>query len=519
MSTPAAPTAVAGTSSITVSWAKPAPADGITGYTVSASPGPATCHTTSADDTSCVLGAEAGTAYTVTVVAHGANGVDSPASAVSAPVTPAAPATPPAPPASAPATLTTDQGRIALAAPAQRITVIGTGFAPYSTAKVIVYSEPVELGTVTADVDGNFRLPVTVPADLEVGTHTFLATGVDHDGEEMGMALPVTVPPTTISSRGDGDANHVALPVPAGGSITLLDDAGNPTTSVVIPGEGTYLLDGATGVISFVPVAGFAGTARAVSYRLADGVGSSVAGVYTAIVTRAASAPPADPPIPPGAGRPGITPVSRVVARRGRATVTCTLAGAAIDRCATSLQARVSGRLVTVGRSRAARAAGSRKRHALRTQVRLDARGRALVARPGGVRLTARAAVTQRGLNARLIARRPLIVVAQRFTLPRAVRFASRSAVVRPADRRYLAAVRARLRGPRSVTCAGNTDRLGRDNERLGRRRAVAVCRLLAGDLPVRQVVVTHADRRPRASNRTARGRALNRRTTITLGY
>ncbi len=91
---PAAPTevvATAGDGSATVSWAAPAEDGGspVTGSTVTATPGGATCTT---DGTSCVVtGLANGRAHTFTVVATNAAG-DSAASAPSAPVTPAAPA-------------------------------------------------------------------------------------------------------------------------------------------------------------------------------------------------------------------------------------------------------------------------------------------------------------------------------------------------------------------------------------------------------------------------------------------
>ncbi len=82
-SAPAAPTAVAGNGSATVSWTAPAPGtSAILSYRVTASPGGATCVAT-APDTSCVVsGLTNGTVYTFAVTATNASGTSgaSPAS-------------------------------------------------------------------------------------------------------------------------------------------------------------------------------------------------------------------------------------------------------------------------------------------------------------------------------------------------------------------------------------------------------------------------------------------------------
>jgi len=182
-------TASQGVSSIVVNWEPPAKGAPVTGYVVTASPGPATCTTTGA--TTCVLGAVAGTTYTVTVVALSAAG-NSSSSEPSDPVTPVAPTPPVSPPATN-LTLTTTDGNIKVAEPGQDIVFVGTGFAPFSTVVVTIYSAPTVLGTFTTDANGNFQAPVTLSEQLSAGHHTVVAMGVAPNGSPRSMALAVTV--------------------------------------------------------------------------------------------------------------------------------------------------------------------------------------------------------------------------------------------------------------------------------------------------------------------------------------
>jgi hypothetical protein len=198
---PGAPTDVAatgGSSSIKVSWTAPA-SNGvtITGYRASASPGPATC-TAGPDDAGCVIGAEAGTAYTVSVVALSAGG-SSPASAPSDSVVPSSPVVSSTPP-DTDLPLETGDGPISTATPGQALVVMGAGYAPYSSVTLTVYSSPQVLASVRAGGTGAFAKSVTVPEGLAAGLHSFVAAGVDEDGNVRALRLDVTV--TAESSGG-----------------------------------------------------------------------------------------------------------------------------------------------------------------------------------------------------------------------------------------------------------------------------------------------------------------------------
>nr|BFE64702.1 hypothetical protein GCM10020063_092280 [Dactylosporangium thailandense] len=191
---PAAPTATAGVSSIEVTWTAPTEnGSPVTGYTVTANPGPATCSTKSKTETSCVLGANAGVSYTVTVVAQSAAG-NSAASAASNSVTPTAPTTPSTAP-TADASLTTDVGPINAAEPGQQITIKGAGYAPYSTVIIAMYSNPVQLGSVITDANGDFTQTIAIPSDLDATSHALVAAGVDPDGAARNLRLDLYVAP------------------------------------------------------------------------------------------------------------------------------------------------------------------------------------------------------------------------------------------------------------------------------------------------------------------------------------
>ncbi|MET0493532.1 MAG: OmpA family protein [Actinoplanes sp.] len=511
-SAPTGVTATAGTASLTATWnATP----NATGYTVTALPGPATCTTSG---TSCVLGATSGTTYTVTVTANGPGG-SSPASSASNAVTPSTPDVPAVPPSAAPATLTTDKGQIGLAVPGQQITVVGTGFAPRSTTTIILYSAPVTLGTAVTDEAGAFSLSVTIPAGLENGTHTFLASGVNPAGAVRQMALPVTIAPTSTGSTGEGGGTqNTTIPLPTNGFITLLDAEGMPVTTVTVA-QGTYALDAVTGAITFVAVAGFVGKAAPVAYRISDAVGSVVTGSYTATVTSGGGD---DPGPSPSTGSAKVV-VTKLVVTRGRparATLPVIVAFDAVTKAHNTavLWSTVSGRRVTLGTGRATMTVASRR---AAVTIVLNPLGRALAATPGGypIAVAMTTVPTTGGRTLRASSRTRLVL--NQFTVPRAVFFASGSATVTPAQRRYLATLRTKLAGVRTATCVGHTDDRGNRAAglRLGRTRAQQVCHTLTTRLTIRTSIETRGEANPTGSNKTPAGMARNRRVDITIRY
>jgi CshA-type fibril repeat protein len=94
---------------------------------------------------------------------------------------------------------------------------------------------------------------------------------------------PATPSRTTTGTQ--GQPQNASLTVPAGGSITLLDAKGKPAIVVRVANQGTYVLQPATGRITFVTVGGFCGRAKPVRYRVTDAYGQSAESTYTANVT------------------------------------------------------------------------------------------------------------------------------------------------------------------------------------------------------------------------------------------
>lgn len=115
--------------------------------------------------------------------------------------------------------------------------------------------------------------------------------------DEAAHAATLPTPPTATSGEstaGTGEVQTFTVPIPADGSVSLLDDLGDPATSVTVLDEGVYELDTTSGVITFTPAEGFSGTARAVDFRVTDFYGQSSDATYTATVV-------ADPiPVTPG---------------------------------------------------------------------------------------------------------------------------------------------------------------------------------------------------------------------------
>lgn len=172
------------------------------------------------------------------------------------------------------------------------------------------------------------------PAGAVSATSTVTIVGNELDPVPGGATLTITPLPTHLTSSGVATApQSVTVTVPTGGSVTLLDADGDPATTVTVTGQGTYTLDGSTGVITFTPATGYTGTATPVDYRVTDAYGQSASSTYTPTVTAPALDAPdrtttGPGPLPQSTTLPVPTDGSITLVGEGGASVTTlTVAG------------------------------------------------------------------------------------------------------------------------------------------------------------------------------------------------
>jgi hypothetical protein len=86
-----------------------------------------------------------------------------------------------------------------------RYAVSAGGFAPDSPGLANLRSDPVHVGSFTADHTGLAQVDVTIPADTPLGPHELELAGIAPDGSARSVMIPITVvaptpPPTTVLS-------------------------------------------------------------------------------------------------------------------------------------------------------------------------------------------------------------------------------------------------------------------------------------------------------------------------------
>lgn len=74
----------------------------------------------------------------------------------------------------------------------------GTGYAPGSTVKVWMFSDPTSVKEVVADAKGNFKGQAQIPAELPDGEHTLQLNGVNENGQIRSVAMGVLIAPVVV---------------------------------------------------------------------------------------------------------------------------------------------------------------------------------------------------------------------------------------------------------------------------------------------------------------------------------
>ncbi|WP_271190411.1 fibronectin type III domain-containing protein, partial [Dactylosporangium matsuzakiense] len=212
---PAAPTDVtaapgASSGTVTVSWTEPAVVgDGVTGYTVTASPGGSTCTAAAGADSCSLTGLTDGTPYTFVAVATGPGGQ-------SAPSAPSAPAVTGPPPAPAAATANSGDGQIVVNWTA------GTPVA--GGAAATGYTATAEPGGASCTTTGATHCTITGLTNGTAYTVTVVATGPS--GTSAPAAAPATVPGAPRTPSG-------ATATPAAFGATVSWNAADANTPAV----------------------------------------------------------------------------------------------------------------------------------------------------------------------------------------------------------------------------------------------------------------------------------------------
>lgn len=92
-------------------------------------------------------------------------------------------------------------------APGEDVTISGSGFASGANVTITIESDPVVLGSTTADATGTIAAVIEIPASIPAGSHTLKATGRSADGGVLVLAQAVEVTGQAGGGGGGGDSD------------------------------------------------------------------------------------------------------------------------------------------------------------------------------------------------------------------------------------------------------------------------------------------------------------------------
>jgi outer membrane protein OmpA-like peptidoglycan-associated protein len=330
----------------------------------------------------------------------------------------------------------------------------------------------------------------------------------------------------SLPSRAAGPALVLALPrvpvvtMPAAGAHTTVvrpafSGTADPGDTVTVDVDGSSIATGtasATGDWTATPADPLALGPHSVTATATDAYGNVTASSADASLTIDAPATSVPPPLIAQLRIAAHVTTGLVPAF----TVGCNLNGGSLQRC--TVTAYHDGRRVGSGTVRFARDGVSQGV----VTVRLNATGRRLLARTRrGLAITLRGTTVPFGLAALHSLTQTTLAPATRRTLSQ-VLFTGDSAQLTRAARAAITTMAQHLSGVRTVVCAGGASWLGTQaaDYAIALQRAQTVCAMLRR-LGVRTnfVIVSYGDTRPAATNRTAAGRARNRRVVISARY
>lgn len=206
-------------------------------------------------------------------------------------------------------------------------------------------------------------------------------------------------------------------------------------------------------------------------------------------------------------------------------TVGCKVAGITIARCEVDVYADLPARTAKKVKIGTGKVTPSTTTNKVGIKLTLNATGKRLVNRLGGVRVSLDMKAWPKGGGAKLTARGTSQLLPARVKVaPQSGIFTDQSAAMTAAARAWVRTTAKQLSGAKAVRCVGHTARYGTGvaeaNRRLGLQRAKAICGALKrAGVKVKTSTATAGGTKPRANNRTAAGRAKNRRVELTVTY
>ncbi|MET4003246.1 hypothetical protein ABIB48_001966 [Arthrobacter sp. UYCu511] len=119
------------------------------------------------------------------------------------------------------------------------LVITGENFLPGSSATFTLHSEPLILGTATADAQGVVRLSVQLPANVPVGSHRIIIDGKGFDGELQQVSAPLIITAATVTTPATDVTTAASTTAPATGGDDL---ASTGAKNVGIGGLAALLL-------------------------------------------------------------------------------------------------------------------------------------------------------------------------------------------------------------------------------------------------------------------------------------